>query len=84
LFEAQRWLAHFTDTFSQFCDVFRAVMGVEAESGFEFVDGLGCDPSDKNLAEPLQAVVIAFQSRDALLDGKARPGGILNGTEPCE
>jgi hypothetical protein len=80
-FEAERRFAHFADAFTEFGNVFGAVMGVEAESGFEFVDGFGGEAGDEGPGEALKGVVVTFEARDALVHGKAGLGGGLEGAE---
>ncbi len=70
--QPQRRLAHFADTLAQCGDVLGAKVGVQTEAHLQFVDRLGGDPGGKNVVQPLEGVVIAFEPRDALFDRKAR------------
>lgn len=68
--EAERWLAHFADASAPGGGVFGAVMRVQAERHFQFVDGLGGEALDENFVEPPQGPVVAFESGNAVVDGE--------------
>ena len=71
LIQAQRRLAHFADPLAQGGGVFSAVMGVETETHFQFVNRLGGEARGENLMQALEGVMIALEPVDTFLDGQA-------------
>jgi hypothetical protein len=59
-------------------------MRMEAEGGFELVNGFGGDPGSKDLMQPFERVVVSFQTADTFIHGKAGTRGIRERAEPGE
>src|SRR5262245_48606509 len=74
-FQPQWRLAHLADAVAQGLDMLGAQIGVMREPGLELVDWLGGDSGGKDLEEPLEGVVEALQSPDALLYAEPGLGG---------
>ena len=61
-----------------------AVMGVEAESHLEFVDGFGGDARGEDLVKAFEGEMIAFEAANAFFDGEAGLHGVLHGANAGE
>ena len=74
--EPEGRLAHLAHARAPSGGVFGAVVGVEAEGHFQFVDGLGREAFDEDLVEAAERPVVALQAGDAFVDGEAGLHGV--------
>jgi hypothetical protein len=81
LIKAQRWFAHFADALAQGGDMFGAIMGVQAESHLELVDGLGGDAIVEDEVKPFEDVMISLEATHTLFHGETGLHGLIEGTK---
>ena len=65
-FETERWLAHFAHAFAQRGDMLRAIVSVQAEGHFQFINRDCSNSADKYFVQPAQTPMQPFDAGNDL------------------